>query len=76
MVDSAADQLARPIADAYLSVTQAPPIQVNARIRLPSGLMIDADEIVLKSDQTFTYQGLRYKVTQRGTDNVYQTVKV
>jgi hypothetical protein len=49
---------------------------VNARIRLPSGLMIDADEIVLKSDQTFTYQGLRYKVTQRGTDNVYQTVKV
>jgi hypothetical protein len=69
------DNIAAPIANAWLGLTQPDPVSVNARVRLPSGLMIDADEIHIESDQTFVYQKVRYRVTQRGADNVYVTVR-
>ena len=76
-IDEAADGIAAPIANAYLAVTLPKPVSVNARLRLPSGLMIDADEIQLNSDMTYSYQKKRYKVTGRNpSDNVYETMQV
>lgn len=72
----AGDKASKAIADAYVRVTAGPVTEVLGRAVLPNGVKVPLKDIVLKSDATFVYGMVRYRLTKRRPDNDYDAVKV
>ncbi len=74
--EGAVDAVGKTVADAYVAATAGPKIEVLARVVLPNGQRVPINDLILKSDATFTYQNVRYRMTKRRPDNDYDAVKV
>lgn len=70
------DTIAAPIASVLAPVIVGRPVRVNASIRLPDGAVIDANEVAIKDDFSFKYNGRMYRLGPRGTDNIYSSVLI
>lgn len=72
--------ITEPIANAIVAMRGDAPETADASkyVVMPSGQKLTWDQITaagssLKSDNTFTWQGIRYLVTGRGSDGSWQT---
>lgn len=64
-----------PFANFYADLTHDE-VRAAARIVLPSGQKIDSNLVRVESDASFTYQGVRYRLTGRRADNDYDAVSI
>lgn len=72
----AGDAVSKSVADAYVRVTAGPVIEVLGRVVLPNGIKVPLSKLRVKSDFTFDYGNVRYKLTKRRPDNDYDAVRV
>jgi hypothetical protein len=75
-VADVADKVSQTAADAYVRATAGPVVEVLGRVVLPNGVKVPLSQIQPKSDFTFVYGMVRYRLTKRRPDNDYDAVKV
>jgi hypothetical protein len=75
-IADAGDAASRTVADTYVRLTSDGPVEVLGRVVLPNGQKVPLANIQPKSDFTFVYGGVRYRLTKRRADNDYDSVRV
>lgn len=71
---TAIEPITNAVTDAYIDATLPDDVHILARIVLPSGVLINADDIQLNDNMQFRYGGMLYKLTGRNADNNYVAV--
>ncbi len=74
VASAATDAAGSAIASTYIDLTQPDPVKILARIVLPSGVLINADDAQYGDNLTFRYGGVLYKLDHRNSDNNYVAV--
>lgn len=68
------DPAVKAIANAYVDLT-TDSVEVLGRVVLPTGQRVPLNDLAVKSDFTFFYNGVKYKLTERRADNDYDAVR-
>jgi hypothetical protein len=78
VADKAVDAVSSGIAAPIIAIDEAlgdGPVTVAGRAVLPNGQRVPLSQINLNPDATFSYGGVRYKLTGRRPDNDYDAVR-
>lgn len=67
-VNTAADAIAAPIADAITSITQPGDVEILGQIQLPNGVRLNFDGLQIDSNLQFKYMGSTYRIDHREGD--------
>lgn len=74
---AAGEAIANPIADVLVPIIVGESeVRVKGSIRLPDNRVIDINKIALQDDLTFTWQNIRYRLTRRGSDDIFLSVRI